>query len=380
MVPFLLTLLALLHAAVGALVNVTVDDTDTSRIKYQGTWDPSSTHLSGLDYGGSHTFSSDSKANATFVFTGVAVYFLSPRWPYTVNIQISLDGGSSNLVSLVDPNTSPSATGGSESALSAVVWSEAGLANTSHTLFISYGNYIVVDGITYTEDDGTLPTSSSSSPSSTSSPASSSTPSPSSTLAASNGGTTTVPSKHNGLTIGLATALPLAALVAAALLAFAYCQRRRGLRRQPTRTKFILDDSPPAQPVYAAVSPMHRQMSEVSSSRVPSPYLSSRRSDPILPDAAHYQAFSASSHTHLPSSTSSIASNPRAGNLPPGAMSPVMPAPFPDLAPPPKEHDDLSSRSSAPSLPYAGQTSSGSGSDLRRGISKPPAYSAQAGA
>jgi hypothetical protein len=34
------------------------------------------------------------------VFLGVAVYYLSPRWPYDVSTRLSLDGGQSVLVSL----------------------------------------------------------------------------------------------------------------------------------------------------------------------------------------------------------------------------------------------------------------------------------------
>jgi hypothetical protein len=71
LVPLLLLpLLASLNVA-GVLLNVTIDDT-SSMISYAGAWEASSTHLSGLDYGGSHTLSSDSTANATFKFTGAS--------------------------------------------------------------------------------------------------------------------------------------------------------------------------------------------------------------------------------------------------------------------------------------------------------------------
>ncbi|KAJ6610523.1 hypothetical protein B0H10DRAFT_1802149 [Mycena sp. CBHHK59/15] len=133
---------------VGALLNVTIDDTD-SMIRYSGTWESSSSHLSGLDYGGSHTVSSDTSGSATFTFTGVAVYYLAPRWPYAVNTQLTLDGGSSIIVNLTDPKASTTAAGGSESAGFSVAWSATGLTNTSHTLVASMastGQFIIVDG------------------------------------------------------------------------------------------------------------------------------------------------------------------------------------------------------------------------------------------
>ncbi|KAJ7863303.1 hypothetical protein B0H14DRAFT_2738722, partial [Mycena olivaceomarginata] len=34
-----------------------------------------------------------SAASATLTFTGVAVYYVVPRWPYAVSTQLSLDGG-----------------------------------------------------------------------------------------------------------------------------------------------------------------------------------------------------------------------------------------------------------------------------------------------
>ncbi|KAJ7915073.1 hypothetical protein B0H13DRAFT_416112 [Mycena leptocephala] len=141
---FLLPLPALLQV-VGALLNVSVDDV-SPMIRYSGQWEPSSTHRSGLDFGGSHTLSSDSGASATFIFTGVAVYYLSPRWPYAVSTRLSLDGAPSVLVNLTDSYSSPSPAGGSESSLSSVAWSATGLANKSHTLVATYGNFIIVDG------------------------------------------------------------------------------------------------------------------------------------------------------------------------------------------------------------------------------------------
>ncbi|KAJ6587443.1 hypothetical protein DFH09DRAFT_909559 [Mycena vulgaris] len=144
MLLFFLLPLPFLHV-VDALLNVTVDDL-SPMIAWSGQWEPSSTHRSGLDYGGSHTFSSDSEASATFTFTGVAVYYLAPRWPYPVSTRLSLDGGPPVLVNLTDPNSSPSPAGGSESAAYSVAWSATSLANKSHTVVATMGNYIIVDG------------------------------------------------------------------------------------------------------------------------------------------------------------------------------------------------------------------------------------------
>ncbi|KAJ7088500.1 hypothetical protein B0H15DRAFT_780660 [Mycena belliarum] len=141
----------LLHAlavGVAGLLNVTIDDTDPA-IVYTGVWEPSSTLMSSLDYGGTHTLSADTNAKATLKFTGVAVYYLVPRWPYAVNTQLSLDGGEPVVVNLTDPHASATAPGGSESAPSSVAWSATSLSNTTHTLVLSMapsGLYIVADG------------------------------------------------------------------------------------------------------------------------------------------------------------------------------------------------------------------------------------------
>ncbi|KAJ7606679.1 hypothetical protein FB45DRAFT_1136851, partial [Roridomyces roridus] len=133
----LLWLVPLLGPVGAQLLNVTLDDTSTN-IKYTGNWEPSSSHLSGLDYGGSHTLSSDASATATLVFTGVAVYYLSPRWPYAVSSKLSIDGSPPQLVNLTDPTASSTPPGGSEDTFSAVVWSATNLQNMTHTVIVSY--------------------------------------------------------------------------------------------------------------------------------------------------------------------------------------------------------------------------------------------------
>ena len=161
-----------LNVTVLALENVTVDDPNPS-ITYspRGAWAESSPNT--LDFGGTHMLTSNPSATASFNFTGgfsspsfsfssnsarfcccstypgVAIYFLSPLWPYTVNTAISLDFGPSTLVDLVD-HSRPSTKGGPETVRSQIVWSATGLVKTQHNLMISVGTgqpYAIVDGL-----------------------------------------------------------------------------------------------------------------------------------------------------------------------------------------------------------------------------------------
>ena len=82
---------------------------------------------------------------------GVAIYFLSPRWPYAVTTAVSLDSGPVTLIDLVDHGR-PNAGQGPETVQSQVVWSTTGLANTRHTLVISVGQgqqFGIVDGLMF---------------------------------------------------------------------------------------------------------------------------------------------------------------------------------------------------------------------------------------
>jgi hypothetical protein len=67
--PFLLSLPLFLRV-VAAMLNVTVDDTD-SAISYTGEWER---HSSGLNYGGAHAVSADPDGSATFTFTGTQLF------------------------------------------------------------------------------------------------------------------------------------------------------------------------------------------------------------------------------------------------------------------------------------------------------------------
>lgn len=91
----------LIRYTIAMLDNITIDDTDR-RIVYEGTWNDRSIYNSTLDFGGSHSLSEDSSAAAVFTFTGVAVYYLAPLWPYEVDTEVTLDNGPSAIIDLTD--------------------------------------------------------------------------------------------------------------------------------------------------------------------------------------------------------------------------------------------------------------------------------------
>ncbi|KAF8158629.1 hypothetical protein K438DRAFT_1986241 [Mycena galopus ATCC 62051] len=200
--------------------------------------------------------SKDSAATATFTFTGVDVYYLAPRWPYNVYTRLSIDGGASVLVNLIDPNASGTSSSSSETVNSSVAWSATNLANTSHSVLVTFGTYAIVDGFIYTVDNGASPVSSSSlSASSTStSTSASSVPSAVST------------SSDKRLVIGLAAGLSIAVLIVATLTFCFLYQRRSSLGRPTPSTQFGVDDSGTAR-AHSAVSPF-QQMASVPDGRV----------------------------------------------------------------------------------------------------------------
>ena len=82
---------------------------------------------------------------------GTAIYFLSPRWPYRVNVAISLDSAPLQFVNLVD-RTRPDAGSGPETVESQIVWNSTGLENIQHTLVVSVAEgqpYAIVDGLMF---------------------------------------------------------------------------------------------------------------------------------------------------------------------------------------------------------------------------------------
>jgi hypothetical protein len=80
---------------------------------------------------------------------GVAIYFMSPLWPYLVNTAVSLDSAPPVLIDLVD-HSKPNVGVGPETIQSQVVWGEAGLVDKQHTLVIFVGAgqpYAIVDAL-----------------------------------------------------------------------------------------------------------------------------------------------------------------------------------------------------------------------------------------
>jgi hypothetical protein len=124
--------------------NVTVDSTNGT-IVFNGTWGE---NPSPFAIGGSHAFSLDRNATASFNFTGVAIYYLAPLWPYTVNTLVTLDSNQSFVVNLTDSLSGT--VGESEDEPATVLWSLTGLTNTQHTLVASMwdeGIYVVMDAL-----------------------------------------------------------------------------------------------------------------------------------------------------------------------------------------------------------------------------------------
>ncbi|KAF9445838.1 hypothetical protein P691DRAFT_244559 [Macrolepiota fuliginosa MF-IS2] len=131
------------------LSNVTIDD-NNSAIRYIGNWNLSAWNV--LDEGGYHMLTDDPNAVAIFEFTGVAVFFLSPRWPYDVTTQVQLDSSPPEVLSLRDLDT-PKSDGGGESVGSHIIWGVEDLANQSHQLRISVAagqQWAIVDGLVFT--------------------------------------------------------------------------------------------------------------------------------------------------------------------------------------------------------------------------------------
>ncbi|KAK0199895.1 hypothetical protein DFS33DRAFT_1457080 [Desarmillaria ectypa] len=228
------SVLFFLSLSAWALINITVDDT-SSMINYKGSWDGSGSHTSSLDYGGSHTLSSDSSASATFTFTGIAVYFLSPLWPYPVSVMITVDGGVETILNLTDPVASSTDSGGSESSQSDVRWCMTGLSHSLHKAVVSMppsGNWVVVDGFIYTVDNG--------SETATSSTASASDPASASATATG--------SSSSGLgtnVLGIALGASLGAVTLLTAIGIFFCCRWRRNTSKSTLDKPTIDNSIP---------------------------------------------------------------------------------------------------------------------------------------
>jgi len=69
-------------------------------------------------------------------FPGVAVYFLSPLWPYHLAMTARVDDSIVQIINVTDPNT-PTNFLGAATAPFSVVWALTGLVNGPHTLALS---------------------------------------------------------------------------------------------------------------------------------------------------------------------------------------------------------------------------------------------------
>ncbi|KAF9463646.1 hypothetical protein BDZ94DRAFT_1258190 [Collybia nuda] len=228
-------------SSVYARHNVTVDDRDPAIVYAPpGAWTLSANNS--LNAGGAHMLTQNPTATATLTFTGVAIYFMSPKWPYLVNTAISLDSGTPVVVDLVD-HSRPNTGEGPETVQSEVVWGASGLSNTQHKLVVSVGAgqpFAIVDTLIYTqldpEDTATTSTSSTLPPTSASSSSTSeSSPPPASTSSAA-----TSSSSKRVLSIALGTVLGVLALLIIAA-GFWFCARRR---RRPVSEAWTVPGHP----------------------------------------------------------------------------------------------------------------------------------------
>ncbi|KAG8859384.1 hypothetical protein FRB96_004599 [Tulasnella sp. 330] len=271
-------IISCLLPTVHALRNITIDDTD-SIIQYSGNWEPDSQHLSDLDYGGAHTVSSQSTATATFGFTGVAVYYMSPLWPYPVTSQLTLDNGASVEVDLQDHSVTSTSTQGEETVQSAPVYGFTGLENGVHTLVVSMaagGQYVIADAFMYTLEDSSTTSSITSDPSSSSSSSSASiAPASTSILPAPSN------SSHNTTAIAVGAGLGGAVFLLALLGLWLFYSAKRKRGRDAARTVDI-DGLPPQIPQSASiVGPIYSSSSPTTRhSETWSPYSATSFADP----------------------------------------------------------------------------------------------------
>ncbi|KAG2127925.1 uncharacterized protein EDB93DRAFT_181398 [Suillus bovinus] len=108
--------------------NVTVDNTDPS-IQYVGDWNQCSLNI-GASYDGTRNCTGQQDATATFTFTGVAIYYISPLIGNRTTV-LTLDSGPSVLVNLTQAQ--------GQNPNWAIRWGASGLDNGPHTL-VNYGS------------------------------------------------------------------------------------------------------------------------------------------------------------------------------------------------------------------------------------------------
>ncbi|KAF5321665.1 hypothetical protein D9619_000075 [Psilocybe cf. subviscida] len=242
--PFVaLATLGLLNAPIPAMaaMNITIDNSDPSII-YSGSWE----ELPGeLDFGKTHQLTGDPMGTAVFQFTGTAIYFQSPLWPFSLTTGISLDGEPPDTIFLQDPASvsSPNPDGG-ETIASAVVWGRSGLLDTLHTLTMSVvpasdgsQSFAVVDALIYTSDDILAP-SAPSTPTTSSVVLSITSSQPTATSGASSGDTH---QNKTGLSIALGIVCTVFGLLVLYALRWLWRRRARRLAEEASAGRVIPD-------------------------------------------------------------------------------------------------------------------------------------------
>ncbi|ESK87291.1 hypothetical protein Moror_5756 [Moniliophthora roreri MCA 2997] len=134
-----------------AYKNITLDDVD-SLIHYSVGWSVPPTS----NIGGSHHLTGyRENASLVFDFTGVAVYIISPLWPYKVGGFVSIDATPPIGIDMRDyTRPDPGMVHGEETVNTSVIWGMTELANTAHSLRVwtdtARWDYLALDGIIYT--------------------------------------------------------------------------------------------------------------------------------------------------------------------------------------------------------------------------------------
>lgn len=217
------------------LYNVTVDD-DNSIIQYSDGWQ---TFGADVGVGGSYRVTQATNATALVEFQGVAIFLLSPHWPYDVAIQAQLDSQPPYIIQLMEPEPLAKLDGSQEPGRSRIAWSWEGLDNRVHQLRIGavpFSKLTVVDGFIITHVNES--TSHSSSSSTTAVKTASAVQSDQSTLEPISFHHQSV---RNALAIGVGIGVALVAL-AASLSSFIYIRwKRRGRLAGPSRGTLKVD-------------------------------------------------------------------------------------------------------------------------------------------
>ncbi|KAF8192121.1 hypothetical protein BJ912DRAFT_1058064 [Pholiota molesta] len=230
---------------------ITVDDQDPSIIYAPTLSSWGIIDGPGVDAGGTHMMSND--PNATAMLTGrfLNAHFWSPRWPYLVTTDISIDGRIFT-VNLQDPNAPEQPSGGGATVASSVAFSYFGTTTQEHMIVLSVhpGDlYVVLDQFTFDVEDNPVAniTTSSPIPGSTAAPSSESSTISSAPLEATNtpqssGATSTNLGnalKRKPATVPIIIGVIVVAFVLflVGLIVFIVCRRRR----KPKPERFLYE-------------------------------------------------------------------------------------------------------------------------------------------